>query len=170
MQLEIPWPSVLHAMKLARAEGLLVLLDPAPAPANPLPESAWAFVDIVTPNETEATTITGIHAVDSTSARHAGKWFLERGVTAALITLGSKGAILVTSEGDICFDVIPVAAVDTTAAGDTFAGYLGAGLAQGKPFEETIREAMAAGTLAVTRRGASPSIPFRIEVTEVLAR
>jgi ribokinase len=85
----------------------------------------------VTPNEPEATTITGIHVVDSASARHAGKWFLERGVTAALITLGSKGAILVTSDGDLCFDAIPVAAVDTAAAGDTFAGYLGEGWLRG---------------------------------------
>lgn len=168
VQLEIPWPSVLQAMKLARAEGLLVVLDPAPAPVVPLPESVWAMADMVTPNETEATIITGINVVDADSAREAGRWFLERGTTAALITLASTGAVLVTAGGGKFFEAVPVIAVDTTAAGDSFAGYLGASLAQGKPLEECIREAMAAGALAVTARGASSSIPFRRDVDELL--
>lgn len=168
-QLEIPWPIVLRAIQLAKSAGLLIVLDPAPAPLDALPEMVWALVDIVTPNEIEATAITGIRVTDAESAGEAGRWFLARGTTVVLITLASAGAVLVTAGGSVTFEVFPVDAVDTTAAGDTFAGYLGAGLAEGKPLEETIRVAMAAGALTVTRRGASPSIPFRSEVDGLLA-
>lgn len=168
-QLEVPAPVVLHAIQLARSAGLITVLDPAPAPVTPLPDETWASVDIVTPNETEAATITGIDVTDAASASAAGQWFLDRGTRAALITLASAGAVLVTAEGSSSFAALPVTAIDTTAAGDAFAGYLGAGLARGDSLDVALRSAMAAGALAVTRRGASPSLPLRAEVDKLLA-
>ena len=166
-QLEIPAELSSHAVRTARQRGLTVVLDPAPA--VPLDESLWQHIDIVTPNETEATILTGIAVIDIASAAEAGAWFLARGAGSALITLAGAGALLVTPEGNTHFASIPVTAVDTTAAGDSFAGYLGASLALGMPLPDAIRRAGAAGAITVTRRGASPSLPHRDEVDALLA-
>jgi ribokinase len=166
-QLEIPVETAMHAIGQARAAGLIVVLDPAPA--TTLPDEIWMSVDIVTPNETEASMLTGIAVTDVESAMGAAKWFLDRGTRAALITLASAGAVLVTAFGSTTFDAIPVEVIDTTAAGDAFTGYLGAALAAGDSLEGSVTRAMAAGALTVTRRGASPSLPFKGEVDDLLA-
>ncbi|MEZ5111825.1 MAG: ribokinase [Microbacteriaceae bacterium] len=166
-QLEIPAELSSHAVRTARQRGLTVVLDPAPAVL--LDDSLWRCIDIVTPNETEAGVLTGIHVTDVDSAAEAGAWFLARGAGAALITLAGAGALLVTPEGRTHFPSIPVTPVDTTAAGDSFAGYLGASLALGMPLPDAIRRAGAAGAITVTRRGASPSLPHRDEVDALLA-
>lgn len=167
-QLEIPIPLAAYALKRARQAGMTTILDPAPAAH--LPEDIWPLIDMVVPNESEAAFITGIPVVDAASAVQAGRWFVERGVTHALITLAGAGAVLVTADGDEHFAAIPVQPVDTTAAGDAFAGYLGASLALGSPLDTAIASAMAAGALAVTKRGASPSLPTRDEVDAMLKR
>lgn len=167
-QLEIPVLTAMHAIRKARAAGLIVILDPAPAAT--LPDEIWASVDIVTPNETEASTLTGITVSDAESATAAARWFLQRGTRTAIITLASAGAVLVTAGGSTTFEAVRVDAIDTTAAGDAFAGYLGAALAAGDSLEASITRAMAAGALAVTRRGASPSLPFKGEVDELVNR
>ncbi len=166
-QLEIPSALSSYAIRRARADGLTVVLDPAPAVA--LDEGIWAYVDIVTPNETEARILTGIDVVDAATAAVAGAWFIDRGVGAAIITLAGEGALLVTSGEVTAFPSIPVTSIDTTAAGDSFAGYLGASIALGMPLHEAIRRAGAAGALAVTKRGASPSLPHHTEVDALLA-
>ena len=166
-QLEIPWALTQYAIRKANAAGLTVVLDPAPAAT--LDESIWPLVDIVTPNETEASILTGIAVVDEASAIEAGRWFIARGATSALITMAAAGAVLVTEDSVARFDSIRVDAVDTTAAGDAFAGYLGASLADGYDVTDAIRRAIAAGALAVTRRGASPSLPHRDEVDALAA-
>lgn len=165
-QLETPLPETLHAIRAARARGLTVVLDPAPA--DELDPAIWPLVDVVTPNETEAALLTGAAVKDRDEAVRAGKWFLERGTGAALVTLAGEGSVLVTSEGVCDFSPHRVAVVDTTAAGDAFAGYLAAGLAAGVGLAEAIERAGAAGALAVTRRGASPSIPAGEEVQALL--
>ncbi|MGY2747414.1 ribokinase [Arthrobacter sp. UYCu723] len=161
-QLEIPLEAAAHAVRAARAAGLTVILDPAPAAA--LDQRTWASVDYVTPNETEASLITGIPVTDQTSAIRAGEWFLAQGTGGAIITLASAGAVLVTADRQAVFESFPVTAVDTTAAGDAFSGYLGASLAAGLPIDDAIRRAMAAGALAVTKKGASPSLPSAADV------
>lgn len=166
-QLEVPWALTQYAIRLAHAAGLTVILDPAPAAA--LDDSIWPLVDIVTPNETEASVLTGITVTSEASAVDAGRWFTSRGATNALITMAAAGAVLVTADTVQRFDAIPVDAVDTTAAGDAFAGYLGAALAEGLDLTDAIRLAIAAGALAVTRRGASPSLPHRADVDALLA-
>ncbi len=166
-QLEIPWALTQYSIRKAHDAGLTVVLDPAPAAT--LDEAIWPLVDIVTPNETEASILTGISVTDEASAIEAGRWFTSRGASSALITMAAAGAVLVSGDHVQLFDAIPVDAVDTTAAGDAFAGYLGASLADGLPVTDAIGRAIAAGALAVTRRGASPSLPRRDEVDALVA-
>jgi ribokinase len=167
-QLETPERLTESILRTARDAGLTTILDPAPAIA--LDEKVWASVDIVTPNETEARMLTGIVVDSEASAAEAGRWFLDRGVGAVLITRGGAGTTLVTRDTIETFPVIEVEAVDTTAAGDAFAGALGAALASGQPLEAAIRYGAAAGALAVSKRGASPSIPTAAEIEQLLAR
>ncbi|TFD69133.1 ribokinase [Cryobacterium sp. Hb1] len=165
-QLEIPWALTQHAIRKAHEVGLTVILDPAPA--TELDDAIWPLVDIVTPNETEASRLTGIVVTDAASAASAGRWFTARGAGYALITMASAGAILVSETSVRHFPSIPVVAVDTTAAGDAFAGYLGAALARDADLASAISQAMAAGALTVTQRGASPSLPQRAAVEDLL--
>lgn len=165
-QLETPVDVMVRATRAARAAGMIAMLDPAPA--APLDDAVWAELDVVTPNETEATTLTGIPVTDLASAERAGHWFVERGVAHAVVTLASKGVVVVDADGARHFPATPVDAIDTTAAGDAFAGYLGAGLAAGLPLDAALPRAMAAGALAVTRRGASPSLPAGADVDAFL--
>ncbi|TAL89789.1 MAG: ribokinase [Rhodanobacter sp.] len=166
-QLEIPREIAVRAIEEAGKAGLIVVLDPAPALA--LEEGVWSHVDYVTPNESEATAITGIKVSDDESAITAGQWFCSRGVKNAVITLASAGVVLVSSSRTKKFKAFKVEVADTTAAGDAFAGYLGAALAKGYNQDDAIRQAMAAGALAVTRRGASSSLPKRADVERLLA-
>ena len=169
IQLEIPHASAIAAAHLAHASGMTVVLDPAPAPATALDEALWSSVDIVTPNETEARLITGIDVTDAATAAEAGRWFTDRGVGRAIITLAGAGTVVVSSGGAEHYPAFKVMAVDTTAAGDAFAGALGSGLASGSDWEDALNTAMASGALAVTVAGASPSIPTRAAVEEFLA-
>lgn len=165
-QLEVPLDTTLAAVRRARAAGISVILDPAPA--RELPEDLWPLIDIVKPNETEAAMLTGI-AVDSVaSAARAGQWFLERGAGAAIITLAGAGSVLVSADGVSEHPPIAVDVVDTTAAGDAYAGHLAAGVAAGLELEAAMRHASAAGAITVTRRGASASIASAAEVEALL--
>ena len=165
-QLEIPWALTQYAIRKGHAAGLTVILDPAPAAE--LDGAIWPLIDIVTPNETEARLLTGINVTDAETAAVAGRWFTDRGVRYALITMAGSGALLVSATEVKRFDAIPVEPVDTTAAGDAFAGYLGAALALGHDLPAAIGRAMAAGALTVTKRGASPSLPLCVDVETLL--
>ncbi|MFI7028663.1 ribokinase [Microbispora rosea] len=166
LQLEIPAEVACHAAEAGARAGLTVVLDPAPA--QPLPDRVWPHVAVVTPNESEAAALTGVEITDVASAERAGAWFLDRGVRHALITLGSAGALSVTPGRTRHFPAYPVTPVDTTAAGDAFTGSLGAALAAGLDTAAAIRRGMAAGALATTLPGASPSLPDRKAVDELL--
>jgi ribokinase len=161
-QLEIPWEVNRHAISLAKSQGLTVVLDPAPA-SNPEP-TAWELINIVTPNESEAHSLTGIEVTDEQSAKKAGQWFLDQGVENAIITMGGSGVVLVNKQETRMFAAPKVQAVDTTAAGDAFAGYLGALLAEGTSLEEAIKVAVKAASISVTKLGASSSLPTRAQV------
>lgn len=162
LQLEIPWSLNQHAINIAKTNGAAIILDPAPA--MELDESAWSQVDIVTPNESEAKSLTGVAVIDEASAMAAGKWFLDRGVTFALITVGANGVYCVSEKGLTHFSAPKVKALDTTAAGDAFAGYLGALISQGAELDLAISQAVVAATISVTRVGASSSLPSRAEL------
>jgi ribokinase len=162
LQLEIRTEVACHAAREGAAAGLTVVLDPAPA--QELPDDVWPYLDIVTPNESEATVLTGVQVTDLDSAERAAAWFLERGVSHAIITLGAGGALSVTKERTRHFPAYAVTPVDTTAAGDAFTGFFGGALAAGLDVDTAIQYGMAAGALATTKAGASPSLPGRDEV------
>lgn len=166
-QLETPSALTAHITARGREFGMTVILDPAPA--APLHADVWGNIDIVTPNETEASILSGIAVKDAATAEQAGRWFLEQGVGAAVITLAEQGSCVVTADGAEIIPPFPVEAVDTTAAGDAYAGYLGAALANGASLTDAVRLATAAGALTVTKQGASPSLPLRSDVDAFLA-
>ena len=167
VQLEIPLTVVQRVAEVCQDCQLRLVLDPAPA--QQLPPEVWPGVSVVKPNELEAEVLTGISVTDRRSAEQAARWFLDRGVSIAMITRGAHGVIVVGSEGVAEYPAFPATPVDTTAAGDAFSGALGASLARGSSLAEALRRGLAAGALAVTVRGASTSLPTAEAVDAFLA-
>lgn len=163
VQLEVPLPAVLAAIKHARAAGVPVLLNPAPAAA--LPDTLWPMVDLLVPNESEATLLSGVDVKDTASAAEAAAVLRARGVGTVLITLGAQGVLICDAQGVRHLPAQKVKAVDTTAAGDTFVGGLAVGLTEGMSLDDAAALGQAASAICVTRIGAQPSIPWRSELT-----
>jgi ribokinase len=162
LQLETPLESVSAAMDHARAAGLQVILNPAPA--QPLPPSWWSRIDVLVPNETEAALLTGMPLNGEPGARFAARELRRRGVRCVLVTLGEQGVLLVDDAGERMIAAPRVAAIDTTAAGDTFTGALAVALGEGLGLDDAARFAVRAAALSVTRHGAQTSIPYRSEL------
>lgn len=163
MQLEIPISTVEYIAGKVRGKKTRVILNPAPA--APLSDELMKTLYLITPNETEASLLTGIQVTDESSAREAAILLHQKGVEKVIITMGAAGAFYL-SEGKSGIIVAPrVIAADTTAAGDTFNGALAVALTEGKSLEESILFANQAAAITVTRPGAQASIPFRNEVT-----
>lgn len=169
-QLEQPMDAAHRALGLAREGGAVTILNPAPAAA--LPDGMLALCDYVTPNETEAETLTGIPVTDVASARRAGDALLAAGVgRAAVLTLGEKGALYHDGDTSLLvppFDAGPV--VETTGAGDAFNGGFAAALAEGRDPQDAVRFGCATASISVTRPGTAPSMPARAEIDALLAR
>ena len=168
LQLEIPTPTVFRAAQYARETGLRVILNPAPAKS--LPDELIALADFLIPNETELSLLTGVEVKDIPSAEQAARALLQRGVKHVIVTLGSKGALIVdkdTSAG-AHVETFKVNVVDTTAAGDAFIGGFANALLQGKSLEEAVQYGCACGALATTKFGAQPSLPTKEEVEKLL--
>lgn len=166
MQLETPLPTILEAAKLAKQRKSLVVLNPAPA--YKLPIELYDYIDIITPNETEAQILTGITVTDTQSAQQAADILHHYGVKCVLITLGKNGVYFSRAGEQGLITGFNVDAVDTTAAGDTFnAGFIIA-LLEGELIPDAIRFGQAAAAISVTRAGAQPSIPTRSEVLAFL--
>ena len=165
-QLESPFPVVEHGLRLARNHGMTTILDPAPA--RSLSEEIYALVDILTPNEVEAGSLSGVIVKDPSDAEKAALALHSRGCTAVIVTMGAQGALLSYAGGVTYVPAFKVSSIDTVAAGDAFNGALAAVLAEGRVVSEAVRFAMAAAALSTTKRGAQESLPTRKDIERLL--
>lgn len=164
MQLEVPMATVEYAAEVAAAAGVPVILNPAPAPAGPLGAGLLSRIDVITPNRSEATRISGIEVTDMASARRAAEAIHAMGTRRVIITLGGEGSLIYDGGEFEHIGATRVEAVDTTAAGDTFNGVLAVGVAEGRSLARAAREASVAAAISVTRMGAQTAAPTRAEV------
>lgn len=168
LQLEIPLPAVKAAAENARKAGVKVILDPAPAQVN-VPADFYPLVDIITPNETEASLLVGFPVNSPETAAKAAQELQRRGVEIVLVTLGAKGVFCATKDEDFFLPAFSVEAIDTVAAGDAFNGAIATALATGKSLREAVVWGAAAGALATTKVGAQSSLCDRATLEKFLA-
>jgi ribokinase len=159
LQNETPVEAAHAAIQVARAAGAIVICDPAPAAGYD--PALIVAADIITPNETEAAMLTGIAVTDRASALAAARWLVKRGARNAIVKLGADGVVHAGRDGEGHVAAPPVVAVDTVAAGDCFNGALAVALAEGMAFRDALGFACRAAANAVTRSGASASMPYR---------
>ena len=162
LQLEVPMATVDAVVDIAAAKGARVVLNPAPA--GVVSEKTLSKLYLITPNQTEAQTLTGVEVIDEQSAALAAKALIAKGVSRVVITMGSIGAYLYENGVGEIIPARKVAAVDTTAAGDVYNGALCAALAEGQTLKNALAFATKASAISVTRAGAQPSVPTREEV------
>lgn len=164
---EVPIDAVAAAMRAGRARGAVTMLNPAPV--FDIPRDVMANVDVIVPNESETTALTGLPTTTRVDAAQAAAELVDRGARFAVVTCGSRGASWASaSHGAGAVPAFAVRAIDTVAAGDAFCGALAALLAEGLAFGEALQWASAAGGLATTKQGAVPSLPSRAEVRALL--
>jgi ribokinase len=166
VQLEVPLEAVERAVAIAHKSGVPVVLNPAPG--RKLDTSLIEKVSYLTPNETEAEILTDIKVTDDTTAQKAGKKLLDIGSKTVIITMGKRGAMLITQDGSELVPAFVVESVDATAAGDAFNGGLAYAIASGMDIREAIKFGNAVGALTVTKMGAQPSMPARDELNKFL--
>jgi ribokinase len=168
-QLEQPAASALRGLEIAKAAGVVTVFNPAPA--APLNDAIYPLCDFVTPNENEASLLTGLPVTGIEEARKAGEVFLAKGVGAALITLGEDGALLHTRTQSTLVPAFRAGSVvETTGAGDAFNGGFAAALARGVSPADAARFGCAVAGISVTRKGTAPSMPRLAEVEALLAK
>lgn len=164
LQLEIPIGTAVFAIRKCFDKKSRVILNPAPA--SPLPEDLFPCLYLITPNETEAGLLTGVQVTDRHSAEQAARQLRAKGVSNVIITLGSKGAFLLTDSFSGLIAAPQVTAVDSTAAGDCFNGAVAVALAEEMPLEKAVAFASKAAALCVTKLGAQSSMPYRNEMPD----
>jgi ribokinase len=165
-QLELPLLTVEHGLRLAHIHGIPTILNPAPAAT--LPASIYPLCDYLTPNETEATALTGITVTDLASAEEAASSLLALGIHNVILTLGAQGALIKTptlTRHVPAVDAGPI--VETTGAGDAFNGGFATALAEGMDLIEATQFACAVAGISVTRPGTAPSMPHRPEIDAI---
>ena len=165
LQLEIPLPTVLSAAKRAKENNLRVILNPAPAKA--IPDELIALADFIIPNETELSLLTSMDVNDISSTEKAARVLLQRGAKNVIVTLGSRGALIVNKDTSTHVDTYKVNVVDTTAAGDAFIGGF-ASVLDSSSLLDAVRYGCACGALATTKFGAQPSLPTKEDVEKFI--
>lgn len=170
MQLETPIATVEYAAQMAADAGVPVILNPAPAPAEPLSEELLKNLFLITPNESEASRISGITVKDLASAQLAAKAIYDMGPKNVIVTLGSDGSLVYDGAMFMRVEAMKVDAVDTTAAGDTYNGVLASVIAEGRTLIDAVHEANVAAAISVTRMGAQPAAPTREEIIQFKRR
>jgi ribokinase len=157
--LEVPVPAALRAMELGRKHGAKTILNPAPA--APLPDAIFPLVEYLTPNESELRILLGLRPDDPRPSRELVEILRRRGVANVVVTLGSRGALVVTDTIDSVVPAAVVEVVDTTGAGDAFNAGFAVALAEGRDVLDAARYGVACGALVCTKLGVIPGLPSR---------
>lgn len=158
VQLEVPLDAVKEAITIASRHRVPVLLDPAPA--QPLSEDLLGMVDYILPNEKEIAQLTGIQVEDQLTAKLAAVELIRQGVSTVFAKMGEKGVVVVGANRTFFVEPYQVQAVDSTGAGDAFAGAVGAAIVSGKDVWAAAKFASAIGAITATRKGAQASMPM----------
>ena len=163
-QLEIPVATAEAALRLGRAGGAITILNPAPVRLLPL--SILQLIDVLTPNQVEAKVLTGRSPDAVIEPEQLARELIRSGVKQVVVTLGERGALIVTTSSSTYFPAVAMSAVDTTGAGDAFNAGLATALASGASLEAAVQFAVVTGGLAVTKEGVIPSLPSCDEIRD----
>ena len=167
-QLELPIPLVEYGLTLARDLGVPTILNPAPACV--LDDSIFQLCDYLTPNESEAASLTGFSVETLEDAERAADLLIARGAGNVILTLGARGALVKTPTITQHVEAYAVGkVVETTGAGDAFNAGFAVALSEGLDVVEAARFGCAVAGISVTRHGTAPSMPKRHEVLELMA-
>lgn len=166
LQLETSLEAIVETAKLAVKHQKKIILNPAPYREFPI--ELLKDIDYITPNETEASEISGIEVIDEASALEAAKKIYSLGVPNVIITLGSKGAFIYQGDKGQLVSSYNVVAIDTTGAGDAFNGGLAHFLSEGYSLEQAVRNSNAVAALSVTKVGTAPAMPSKAEVLQFI--
>ena len=167
-QLETPKDVTLYALKEAKSQNCITILNPAPS--SEIPDDYFQYIDFFTPNETEASFYFNKPVKNEDDCKVAGKYFLEKGVKNILITLGERGCYFKNIDEEFLMPAshLNKPVVDTTGAGDAFNGALSVALSQNKTYKQSIEFANLVAGISVTREGAANSMPMKKEIEETV--
>ena len=166
MQYEIPEETIKYVIEKASEREIPVLFNFAPA--RDFDFTYIPKVAIFVLNETEASILADMPVETEEDAEKAANVLIKQGVKKVIITLGTKGALVVTEDEKVKVPAFQVDAIDTTAAGDTFCGTLAVAMVEGRSLKDALKFASAAAAISVTRIGAQPSAPSRTEIETFL--
>lgn len=164
-QLENNLDAVEYGLKMAKKNRMKTIFNPAPA--KEINKELYNYIDYLILNETECEILSGLYPKDKITIK---KVYQELGVKNLIITLGSKGSLLVKENEIVKIEPNKVKAVDTTAAGDTYVGVFASQLVKGKTEIDALNYASIASSLTCLKEGAQQSIPFENEVLEYLSK
>jgi len=167
MQFEVPEITIKHVINIANKKHIPVMWNVAPAKSFDF--SFIPKINILVLNEIEAGFLSGMIVNNETDAEKAAQKLVKEGVEKVIITLGAKGAFVITKNEKISVPSFQVEAIDTTAAGDTFCGAFAVALVENKSLQESLQFASAAAAISVTRMGAQPSAPTKKEIDNFIA-
>ena len=167
-QLETPLTVTQHALAIAKQHQVTTILNPAPA--TPLADEIYSSIDYFTPNESEASALSGQPVTNPQQATTAAAFFLEKGVKTVIITLGEQGAVACSASEKFHLPAFKLGkVVDTTGAGDAFCGGLAAALAENQPLPDAVRFGCATAGLSVLKPGCATAMPTRDTIEKALA-
>ncbi|PWC36068.1 ribokinase [Azospirillum sp. TSO35-2] len=161
MQLEVPLETVYHTIEFGARHGIETLLNPAPAPAD-LDAKRIEQVTFLVPNQTELATISGLAVTSEADAEVAARALIARGIRTVIVTLGARGALLVTAgEETRRIEPVRVTPVDTTGAGDAFIGSFARYYVENHDLDAALRMAVRYAADSITRPGTQKSYATR---------
>ena len=166
--LEIPVAAAARGLELGKKHGVRTILNPAPA--TKLDDTVLNHVDYLTPNETELRILMGLAANDPAPTQDLAAQLRARGVGTLIVSMGEKGALILTRDGTQEVPAVAVDVIDTTGAGDAFNSGLAVALAEGRSLVEAVKYANCAGAIACTKLGVIPALGQRAQVDELYAK